>query len=380
MILVDKLRIGVIGAGRWASRAHLPGFTRSPLSEVVALCDMNRELVEQRAKEFGIPDVYTDAREMIDRNDIDVIDVCTRGGPEDPDNHEKLVFAALEADKHVLCEKPVAHDYRNTWKAHRLAESKGLKTKVGFTFRYAPAMMYMMELIEEGFIGEPYIFNGFEQNSQFLSPDEPLTKRDLIPPTGKADIKVSSLEGYGAPIIDLSLWFMGSTLTSVVGMLKNFVPFRTDYDGSRVRTNIDDGDIYLGEYGNGAMCSIQSSYVTVGNYPGLEARAYGSEGALICRLVDEFGVRQTLHKATPDAVEFVPVEIPSRLFPPEHVPGEPWPSLFYCNLVHNFNQEITSGGDENQGNFAQSAVVQEIINAVELSHRERRWVDLPLDR
>jgi len=379
MRLVDKLRVGVIGAGRWANRAHLPGFTRSPLSEVVALCDMNRELVEQRAKEFGIPDVYTDAQDIINRNDIDVIDVCTRGGPEDPDNHEKLVFAALEADKHVLCEKPVAHDYRNTWKAHRLAESKGLKTKVGFTFWYAPAMMYMMELIEEGFIGEPYIFNGFEQNSQFLSPDEPLTKRDLIPPTGKADIKVSSLEGYGAPIIDLSLWFMGSTLTSVVGMLKNFVPFRTDYDGSRVRTNIDDGDIYIGEYENGAMCSIQSSYVTVGNYPGLEARAYGSEGALICRLVDEFGVRQTLHKATPDAVEFVPVEIPSRLFPPGHTPGEPWPSLFYCNLVHNFNQEITSGGDENQGNFAQSAVVQEIINAVERSHRERRWVDLPLD-
>ena len=103
MRLTDKLRVGVIGAGRWANRAHLPGFTRSPLSEVVALCDMNRELAEQRAKEYGIPDVYTNAREMIGRSDIDVIDVCTRGGPDDPDNHERLVFAALEADKHVLC-------------------------------------------------------------------------------------------------------------------------------------------------------------------------------------------------------------------------------------------------------------------------------------
>ena len=81
MIMADKLRVGVIGAGRWANRAHLPGFTRSPLSEVVALCDMNRELAKQRAKEFGIPDVYSDARDMIGRNDIDVIDVCTRGGP-----------------------------------------------------------------------------------------------------------------------------------------------------------------------------------------------------------------------------------------------------------------------------------------------------------
>jgi predicted dehydrogenase len=240
-------------------------------------------------------------------------------------------------------------------------------------------MQYMYELIEEGFIGEPYIFNGFEQNSQFISPDEPLTKRDIIPATTSDQIKVSSLEGYGAPIIDLSLWFIDSLLTSVVGIMKNFVPFRTDIDGSKVRTNIDDGDIYIGEYANGAICSIQSSYVTVGNYPGLEARAYGSKGALICRLVDEFGVRQTLHSAKPDAVEFIPVDIPDKFFPPGHQPGEPWSSLFYANLVHNFMQEIVSDGAENQGNFAQSARVQEIINAVELSCRQRRWVDLPLD-
>jgi predicted dehydrogenase len=377
--MMEKLKVGVIGAGRWAVSAHLPGFERSPLSETVAICDLNHDLAESVAERFGVDGVYTDSGEMLRREDLDVVDVCTRASPEDPDNHERLVFAALEAGRHCLCEKPVAHDYRDTWRAHRLAESKGLKTKVGLTFRYAPAMMYMRELIEEGFIGRPFIFNGFEQNSQFISPDKPVTKADLIPATESKDIHLSSLEGYGAPIIDLSLWFMDSSLSRVVGTLKNFVPYRTDANGERVRTNIDDGDIYIGEYENGAICSIQSSYVTVGNYPGLEARAYGSEGALICRLVEEFGVCQTLHKAKPDAVEFVPMEIPERLFPPGYAPGEAWPSLFYSNLVHNFMGEILSGGDENQGNFAQSARVQEIINAVELSHTEKRWVSLPLD-
>jgi predicted dehydrogenase len=377
--MTEQLRVGVIGAGRWAANAHLPGFARTPHAKVVAICDMNRELAETRAEQYEIPDVYTDAYEMLARGDIDVIDVCTRGTSEDRDNHEKLAFAALEAGKHCLCEKPVAHDYRNTWKAHHLAQSKGLKTKVGLTFRYAPAMMYMRDLIEEGFIGTPFIFNGFEQNSQFISPDIPVTKMDLVPEAPNPEIKVSSLEGYGAPIIDLSLWFMDSTLTKVVGMLKNFVPYRTTIDGRKVRTNIDDGDIYLGEYANGAICSIQSSYVTVGNYPGLEARAYGSNGALICRLVEEFGVPQTLHQAKPDAVEFVPVEIPDKYFPPGYVPGESWPSLFYANLVHNFMQEIINGGETNQGNFAQSAIVQEIINAVEISFREERWVRLPLE-
>ncbi len=379
----EKLRVGVIGAGRWAASAHLPGFARSPLCELVAICDMNRELAEQRARAFNIPHVYTDYQAMLAQEDLDIVDVCTRGGIGDKNNHEPLAFAVIESGRHCLCEKPVAHDYRNTWKAHNLAAAQGLKTKVGLTFRYAPAMQYMRELIADGFIGDPYIFNGYEQNSQFLNPNEPLTKPDLVPATESDEITVSSLEGYGAPIIDLSLWFMDSNIRSVVGTLHNFVPYRTMLDGQKVRTNIDDGDVYIGEYEHGGFCTIQSSYVTVNSYPGLEARAYGSKGALICRLGAELEGQQVLKKSTsPDASEvaYEPVTIPERFYPPGYAVGEPWPSMFYANLVHNFMGEIVNGGEENQGNFAQSARVQEIINAVELSHRERRWVDLPLDQ
>lgn len=379
--MADKLRVGVIGAGRWARSAHLPGFLRSPHCDLVAICDLDEALAKSAAEQFGIEAVYTDYEKLLARSDIDVIDVCTRGGIGDKNNHEPLAFAALEAGKHCLCEKPVAHDYRNTWKAHELAVSKGLKTKVGLTFRYAPAMQYMRQLIAEGFIGTPFIFNGYEQNSQFISATEPITKVDLVPATEKDEITVSSIEGYGAPIIDLSLWFMGSNLKSLVGYLHNFVPYRTMPSGEKVRTNIDDGDVYIGEYENGGFCTIQSSYVTVNSYPGLEARAYGSEGALICRLGAELDGQQMLKKSTsPNAheVEYVDTAIPDSFYPPGYTAGEPWPSMFYANLVHNFMEEIVSGGEENQGNFAQNAIVQEIINAVEISFRERRWVDLPL--
>ena len=180
---MDTLKVGVLGAGRWAKTAHLPGFSRSPLCEVVAICDLNKELAKLRAEEFGIPSIYSDYRDLIARNDIDLIDVCTRGSSDDPDNHELLAFSAIKSGKHCLCEKPIAHNYKQTWEAHKIASKKGLKTKVGLTFRYAPAMMYMNELIKNGFIGEPFIFNGFEQNSQFISPTEPVTKADLIPAT-----------------------------------------------------------------------------------------------------------------------------------------------------------------------------------------------------
>ncbi len=99
---------------------------------------------------------------------------------------------------------------------------------------------------------------------------------------------------------------------------------------------------------------------------------------LRCGLVDEFGVIQTLHGAKPDAVEFVPMEIPQRFFPPAYHEGQPWGTVFYSCLVHNFMQEIMDGGETNQGNFRQSARVQEIINAATQSHREHRWVNLPL--
>ncbi len=383
--MVEKLRVGVIGAGRWSAAAHLPGFVRTPLADVVMICDLDRELAEARAKQFGIPEVVTDYEKILQRSDIDVVDIVTRG------DHQDLVFATLEAGKHCLVEKPVCHDYRDVWRAHHLAVSKGLKTKVGLTFRYAPAVQYMFELVREGFVGRPFIFNGFEQNSQWLDPDNPMDKRihktkPVNEPKFGTDlsregIHVSALEGYGAPTIDIGLELVGSDLVQVVGILANMIPYRrrTNLDTERERINIDDADIFIGECANGALYSMQSSYVTVGNYPGIEARIYGSNGALIVRLVEEFGEIQTLRGAKPDAVEFVLMEIPDRFFPPGYQRGEPWPSAFYGGLVHNFMQEIVEGGETNQGNFAQSARVQEVINAVTLSHREHRWVRLPLE-
>jgi predicted dehydrogenase len=382
--MTEKLRVAVIGAGRWARTAHLPGFHRSPLCDLAVVCDLDRDTAQARAAEFGIPDVEVDPEKVLARPDIDVVDIVTRG------DHQELVFATLEAGKHCLVEKPVCHDYRDVWRAHHLARSKGLKTKVGLTFRYAPAVMYMFDLIRQGFIGQPFVFNGYEQNSQWLDPDNPMDKRiHKVKPTGEAPwgtdltregITVSSLEGYGAPTIDIGLECVGADLTQVVGILANMVKHRrrTNLDTERERINIDDADVFIGEAANGALFSMQSSYVTVGNYPGIEARISGSEGAIHVRLVEEFGVIQTIETARPDAVEFVQREIPAAYFPPGYQPGDAWGTAFFGNLVHNFCQEIVDGGDTNQGDFAQSARVQEVINAVALSHRERRWVPLPL--
>lgn len=369
----DTVRVGVLGAGAWAQSAHLPGYVRDPRCTVVAIADPQVERAQAFAEQFGIPNVYDSHEALIARDDIDLVDVCTPSA-----THLSLARAALERGKHVLCEKPVAYDYKDTRKLAEFARSKGLKTKLGFTFRYSPAMRYMKELIDDGFVGTPFIFNGYEQNSQWLDPQNPL--RQVDHEADQSVIQVSSLEGYGAPIMDLAHLFMGSRFASVVGTMKNFIPERmVRATGTMMRMNIDDGDIFIGEFASGAIGSIQTSFVTVGNYPGIEARVYGSKGAILCRLVEERGVCESLKVAKADSVEFEEIEIPARCYPAGGSKEESWRSLFYANLVSSFITEILSDDPYNEGNFEDGAHVQELINAVEQSVRQRRWVSIPLE-
>jgi predicted dehydrogenase len=349
------VRVGVLGAGAWARHAHLPGYRRDRRCRVVAIADPEIDRAREAARAF------------------DLIDVCTPSH-----THFELAWGALEAGKHVLCEKPVAYDFRDTLRARDLARSRGLKTRVGFTFRFSPAMRYMHQLVADGFVGRPLIFNGYEQNSQWLDPATPL--RQVDHEADQSIIQVSSLEGYGGPIIDLAHLMVGADLAQVIGTMRNFIPERmVRATGRAMRMNIDDGDIFLGEFGNGALCSIQTSFVTIGNYPGIEARLYGEQGALICRLVEEAGICETLRAATPDQVEFRELEIPERFYPPGGSRHESWRTLFYANLIRSFLDEILDGAEAG-GDFGDGAWVQETINAVERSFRERRWIALPLAR
>ena len=365
-----KLGVGVLGAHRWAEKAHLPGYAASERVNLVAICDVVPERARAMADMFDIPNVFADHRELLAHPDVAMVDICTP-----TDTHLELSFAVIEAGKHVLCEKPLARNAEDAFKVARAAQEKGVRTKLGFTFRYSPAIRQIHAWIKEGKLGEIFHVHGLEQNSQFLDPTYPLRQVPADADTSK--IIPSSIVGYGSHLVDLMRWCAGEFGT-VVGSMHNYIPERhvRGYEGM-VRMPVDDGTVALVEFESGAQGMLQTSYVAVGNYPGVELRVYGSKGAAVARLVEEFGVVETLRFATPDDVEFRPVEISAEALPPGTSLNTPWAELYYRNLVRHFVDEILDNTAE-ECTFYDGAKSQEIVDAISQSHFTRRWVSLPL--
>lgn len=363
-----RLGVGVIGTHAWADKAHLPGYAAHEQVDLVAVCDIDEGRARAAAEKFGARRVFTDAEKMIADPEVQMVDVCTP-----THTHLPLSLAAIDAGKHVLSEKPLHTESGPAFDAARRADEKGVRTKLGFTFRYSPAIRQLKAWIDDGTLGEIFHVHGFEQNSQWLDPDEPL--RQVAPGVARDRLIPASIVGYGSHLIDLMRW-LGGEFSAVAASMRNFVPERVVRgEPGRQKIMIDDGTVGLVEFASGAQGLLQTSYVAVGNYPGVELRVYGSKGAAIARLISEFDVAETLHLAKADAVEFRKVEIGADALPPGTSLATPWPELYYRNLVRHFVDEIVQDRPQ-ECTFYDGAKSQEIVDAVILAHHERRWVSL----
>ena len=197
-----RLGVGVLGAHAWAEKAHLPGYAAYDRAKLVAICDVIPERARAMADMFGIEKVYSDPRDLLNDPEVEMVDVCTP-----TETHLPLSLAVIEAGKHVLCEKPLAHDAKDAFMAARAADAKGVRTKLGFTFRYSPAIRQIHAWIQDGTLGEIFHVHGFEQNSQFLDPQFPL--RQVASDANWNQLIPSSIVGYGSHLIDLVRWCVG---------------------------------------------------------------------------------------------------------------------------------------------------------------------------
>ncbi len=148
--MMEKLHIGIIGVGQ-IGQIHLDNYQAIPEADVVAIADTNHEHGREVAGRYNIPGVYTDFRELLRRDDVQAVDVCLHNNL-----HMPVSVAALEAGKHVYCEKPMAGSYRDAEMMYQTARKLGLKLSIQLSTLFAWEIRAARKLIEQGWLGKPY--------------------------------------------------------------------------------------------------------------------------------------------------------------------------------------------------------------------------------
>ena len=268
-----KVRVGMIGTSYWADGLHLPALASHPDVELTAICGRDRERASLLAGTHGVSRVFTDYQQMIDHAGLDAVVVAT---PEDL--HFPMVMSAVRAGLHVLCEKPLAFSGAQSEQMLVAAERAGVKHMVQFTNRGLPHYRYLKDLLDEGYIGDPY-------HAYFLWPTGWNPARDTNPYHWGLDARRSkgAVAELGAHLIDVARWLLGEVVR-VSASLQMFVSPDTRDDAHVKGAN--DSAFLLLDFASGAHAVIHVGLRNISG-PGLRtgqsAIISGSEGTLESR-------------------------------------------------------------------------------------------------
>ena len=221
----SPLRVAMIGHG-FMGAAHSQGWRTAPrmfdlpsVPEMAVVVGRNAEAVAKDAKKWGWAESAADWRQVIERDDIDVVDIVTPGG-----SHAEIAIAALAAGKHVLCEKPLANSVSEAQAmadAAELAALRGVRAMVGFTYRRVPAVTLMRDLIRRGAVGKIAQVRASYRQDWLVDPEAPLTWR-----LQKEHAGSGALGDIGAHAIDLAQFVTGLDVVKVSGVVDRIVPQR----------------------------------------------------------------------------------------------------------------------------------------------------------
>ena len=189
-----KLKVAVVGAG-FAGQAHMQGYKNSKDADLIAVCDVSEERAKEAAEKYGIPNVFTDYEQMLKMDELEAVSVCLPNFM-----HKPATVAALEAGKHVLCEKPLATNAKEAEEMVAAAEKSGKTLAMSLNFRYQGTALTAKKLIDEGKLGEIYYAKtGMLRNNSI--------------PKGWFHVKSRSGGGplldLAAHVLDVTWWLMG---------------------------------------------------------------------------------------------------------------------------------------------------------------------------
>ncbi len=255
-----QLRLGVIGAGDF-SHTHLQGIASAKNAVAVAICDVNPKASEQRAAQYGVPNVCKDYEELLSRDDIDAITM-----PLPDQLHAEIAIAALRAGKHVLCEKPMALNLEECREMIKVANETGKVLMVGQIGRYTPAFLEAKRIYESGAIGELSLIESEYAHDYSSIGGSPLA--DGTPWRKTADRE--SIIGGGCHAVDLVRMIAGDP-TEVFAYANN---------KSLKDWPIHDCCVAIMKLPNGAIGKVMNSHGCKRNYT-MRSLLYGTKGTII---------------------------------------------------------------------------------------------------
>ena len=365
---------GFMGAAHSQGWRVAPRFFDLPATpEMTLLVGRNPDGVAAAAEKLGWAETATDWRDAIARDDIDVIDIVTPG-----DSHVEIAIAALEAGKHVLCEKPLANtveEARAMADAAERAAAKGVYAMVGFTYRRVPAATFARDLVASGKIGEVRQVRATYLQDWLVDPQVPLAWRLQKDLAGSG-----SLGDIGAHAIDLAQFITGQHLTSVSGMMETFVKQRPKLESASGLSGtasdemgdvtVDDLALFTGRFDGGAVGSFEATRMSTGRKNAFRIEVAGSTGAISFDLenLNELGYYDATAEAGMQGFTRILVT------EPEHPYMEAWwPTGHILGYEHGFTHQARDfiegvvGATQPTPSFADGLQVQQVLDAVERS-------------
>jgi predicted dehydrogenase len=381
-----SLGVGVVGyAFMGAAHAHAwrtaPRVFDLPLTPaMVALCGRDAAAVRAAADRQGWASAETDWRELIARPDVDLVDICTPG-----DLHAEIAIAALDAGKHVLCEKPLANtpaEAEAMTAAAERAAARGIRSMVGFNYRRVPALALTRTLVADGRLGEIRHVRATYLQDWLTDSSFPLTWRLQRERAGSG-----ALGDLGAHIIDLAQYLTGEPVTAVSGNLTTFVgrrpvPGSTAGEPETGAVTVDDAAVFTARLGAGVtLGSFEVSRFAAGRKNALRIELNGSLGSVAFDLerLNELEFHDHAGNTLTSGFTRILVTEPghpylSGWWPPGHVLG--W-DVTFSHEIADLVTAIAEGTDP-QPSFADGLRVQRVLAAVqESAATDSRWITVP---
>ncbi len=373
----SEIGVGLVGYG-FMGRAHSNAYRQvarffdvEPAPRMRALCGRDEAAVRSATETLGWEGYETYYWRMLERDDIQLVDISSSG-----DTHHGVAVAALEAGKHVLCEKPLANslaEARQMAEAARKARAAaGAASMVCHNYRRVPAVQLAKRLIDEGRLGKVRHWRAVYLQDWLLDPATPMTWR-LRKETGGA----GPLADLGSHLVDLAHFLVGP-ITEVVGTAETFVGERPREGANPQmdRVTVNEAAAFLARFENGAMGTFQTSALVPGRKAFESFEVNGSEGSLVFDLERMNELRVYFEDEVPETRGFRTILVTepdhpyvARWWPPGHTIG------YEHTFVHTV-MDLLEGiktGESPTPTFEDGYRVQAVIDAVERSLESRGW-------